>query len=177
MSNAILSIAPARRRAGGWRLLIGATVLALSSAVALSAWAHPGGRGHGGMGGEHAPWIADRMLRGIDATDDQRAQIRQIMQSAATDLKQQRDAARTLRERQLELFSQPTVDAAAVEALRQQMLQQHDQRSRRMTQAMLDASRVLTPEQRAKLADRMKQRREMAERHRRERQQLAPPAN
>jgi Spy/CpxP family protein refolding chaperone len=47
--------------------------------------------------------------------------------------------------------------------------------SRRVTQAILDASRVLTPEQRAKLAERMKQRRDMAERHRRERTELAPP--
>jgi periplasmic protein CpxP/Spy len=41
------------------------------------------------------------------------------------------------------------------------MIQQHDQTSRRMLQAMLDASKVLTPEQRAKIAERMKQRGDM----------------
>ena len=48
--------------------------------------------------------------------------------------------------------------AAAAEQVRQQMLAQHDQVSKRTLQAMLDASKVLTPEQRAKLGDRMKQR-------------------
>ena len=74
----------------------------------------------------------------------------------------------------MELFRQPTVDANAAEALRQQMLQQHDQASRRMLQAMLDVSRVLTPEQRAQLAQRMQQRREMMQRHEQERRQLEP---
>jgi Spy/CpxP family protein refolding chaperone len=42
-------------------------------------------------------------------------------------------------------------------------------------QAMLDASAVLTPDQRGKLAERMKQRREMMERHQRERRTLDGP--
>jgi Spy/CpxP family protein refolding chaperone len=50
------------------------------------------------------------------------------------------------------------VDAGAAEALRQQMLTQHDQASKRVLQAMLDVSKVLTPEQRAKIGERMKQR-------------------
>jgi Spy/CpxP family protein refolding chaperone len=40
-----------------------------------------------------------------------------------------------------------------------------------MLQAMLDVSRVLTPEQRKQLAERMQQRRTMMERHRGERLQ------
>ena len=52
----------------------------------------------------------------------------------------------------------PNVDAGAAEALRQQMLAQHDQASKRVLQAMLDVSKVLTPEQRAQLGERMKRR-------------------
>jgi Spy/CpxP family protein refolding chaperone len=74
------------------------------------------------------------------------------------------------------LFTQPTVDARAVETLRQQMLAQHDQASKRMLQTMLDVSRVLTPEQRKTLADRMAQRRSMMDRHRTERDTLDKPA-
>ena len=55
------------------------------------------------------------------------------------------------------LLAQPTVDAAAAEKLRQQMLAQHDQVSQRMLTAMLDISRVLTAEQRVALAARMKE--------------------
>ena len=56
------------------------------------------------------------------------------------------------------------------ESLRQQMLALHDQASKRRMQAMVDASQVLTPEQRVKLAERMKQRGEMM-RERMERRQ------
>jgi Spy/CpxP family protein refolding chaperone len=41
-----------------------------------------------------------------------------------------------------------------------------------MMQAMLDVSRVLTPEQRKQLAERMQQRRSMMERHMNERRAL-----
>ena len=52
------------------------------------------------------------------------------------------------------------------------MMAQHDQASKRMLQAMLDISRVLTPEQRQQLAAKMKQRHEMMERHMKERRQV-----
>ena len=53
------------------------------------------------------------------------------------------------------LFAQPTVDAAALEALRQKQMAMHDAASKRMMQAMLDVAQVLTPEQRKK-ADELK---------------------
>jgi Spy/CpxP family protein refolding chaperone len=55
------------------------------------------------------------------------------------------------------------------------MLARHDSASKRMTQLMLDVSRVLTPQQRQKLAERMAQRRDLMERHQRERRQLERP--
>ena len=57
----------------------------------------------------------------------------------------------------------PNVHASAAESMRHEILTQHDTTSRRMLQAMLDVSRVLTPEQRAQLAERMKERRERME--------------
>ena len=65
---------------------------------------------------------------------------------------------RALRQRAMQAFTAPTLDAGAVEQLRQQMVQQHDQMSRRTTQAMLDIARVLTPEQRTRLGERMRDR-------------------
>jgi len=72
----------------------------------------------------------------------------------------------------MELFAQPTIDANAVEALRQKMLAEHDRTSKRITQAMLDSSQVLTPQQRAQLAEKMKARRDMMQRQMRERREL-----
>lgn len=100
----------------------------------------------------------DGMLDGLGATDAQRSQIKQIASTAATDLKAQAEAGRGLRQRAMQAFMAPTVDAAAVEQVRQQMLQQHDQMSRRVTQAMLDVARVLTPEQRVRLGERIRDR-------------------
>jgi Spy/CpxP family protein refolding chaperone len=138
-----------------------------------SGWAmrdHAMGRMHHGMGGgmgghgmfggspERVGRMVDHMLDGLNATDAQRSQIKQIATAAATDLKAQAEAGRGLRQRAMQAFTAPNVDAAAVEQIRQQMLQQHDQMSRRMTQAMLDVARVLTPDQRARLGERMRDR-------------------
>lgn len=150
------------------------SVLAIAGAFALTAWAGPHGEHgrHAGfmMGG--SPRHLERLLDSVDATEAQRSEVRRIAAAAAADLKVEREAGRALRERQLQLFTQPTVDAGAVESLRREMLVQHDRSSRRMTQAMVEASRVLTPEQRAQLAERMKARRDMMQRHHRERRDL-----
>jgi protein CpxP len=152
------------------RLLSTGLFVALAGAAMLTAEAAPmdgGGHRHGGgmmggpmMGGMHG----GRMLDAVGATAEQKAQIKQIMDAAHTELKAQRDAGRGLHDQMRQLFTQPTVDARAVETLRQQMLAQHDQASKRMMQAMLDGSRVLTPEQRAKMADMAGQRRAMMDR-------------
>ena len=86
------------------------------------------------------------------------------METARNDLKAQRDAGRAVHDQMRQLFAQPTVDARVAETLRQQAMAQHDQSSRRMMQAMLEVSRVLTPEQRAKLAEMAAQRRANMER-------------
>ena len=154
------------------RLMVATAVIALAGGLsqAVLAAPHEGPGGHGGHGmgmfdGRHA----DHMLDVVKATPEQRAQIKQILQAAKTDMSAQRDTSRKLHEQSQALFAQPTVDARAVETLRQQMLAQHDGASKRMTQVMLDVSRVLTPEQRKTLSDRMAQRRAMMERHRTER--------
>ena len=147
----------------GLRQVILAALVAIGAALAMSAWAQPGGR-HGGPGmmfggsPEQVGRMVDHMLDGLGATDDQRSQIKRIAQAAATDLKAQRDAGGGLREKAALVFAAPNVDAAAAESLRQQMLAQHDQRSRRVLQALLEVSKVLTPDQRAKLGERIKQR-------------------
>jgi protein CpxP len=158
------------------RLALGALVLALAGAALSPAEAAPSDPGPGMMMGgspEHAERMVDRMLAGASGvTDAQRTQVREIARAAGTELRAQHDAGRTLREQMASAFTQPVVDANAVEALRQKMLAQHDAASERMTQALLDVSRVLTPEQRQQIAQKMQSRHSMMERHRGERQQL-----
>ncbi len=144
---------------------------------------HMGGPGFGGhdMGGfgmafgspERVGRMVDHMLDGLKASDAQRAQIKQIAQTAAADMSAQREAGRALRQKGLQILAAPTVDAAAAESLRQQALAQHDQASKRMLQAMLDIAKVLTPEQRAAIGERMKQRSEIMQ-ERQKRMQRGP---
>ena len=152
------------------KTLIAGLVLGVAAAAAIPVLAH--GPRHaapmgmmGGPGGfmgspERIDRMVEHLLRDLNATDAQRAQVKQIAQAAAADLKAQREASRGLHEQAMQLFTQPTVDANAVEALRQQRMGQMDQSSKRMSQAMIEISRVLTPEQRTQLAERMKQRAE-----------------
>jgi len=157
------------------RLAAATLVLAVASGAAVTAVAAPPGHDDFGgammMGGH-----VDAMLDRVNATADQRSQIKAIMAAARSDLRAQHDAGKALRDQMMQLFVQPTVDARAAETLRQQMLAQHDQASKRMMQAMLDASRVLTLEQRKQLGDQMAQHRAMMERKRAERESLDRPA-
>ena len=162
-------------------MVMAGMIVTLLAAISVSAWAQPapppppppgmeGGMGHGmhgmhgAMGGqgmmfhgspEHMGRMIDHMLDGLNASDAQRSQIKQIAVQAAADLKAQAASGRGLRQRGMQIFAAPTVDANAAEQLRQQMLQQHDQMSRRVTQAMVAVANVLTPEQRAKIGERM----------------------
>lgn len=132
--------------------------------------------GHGGgMGFMGGPRQMARMLDVVEATPEQRQQIRGILDAARRDLQAQREGGKALRDQARRVFTQPNVDANAAEALRQQMMARHDQSSRRMMQAMLEVSRVLTPEQRQKLGQRMDRAREMMQRHRAERESLQRP--
>lgn len=168
-NNLPLDNGPALKRSSAQRVrrwAVGLSIAALAGAAGLAVAAGAGERGgrHGGaeMGMSHGAPMAgrglDRMLDGVNATDAQRTQIKKIMETAQADMRTQHEAGRALHDKTLQLFAAPTVDAAAVEAARQQSVAQHDQGSKRMTQALLEASKVLTAEQRVQLVERMKQR-------------------
>ena len=133
---------------------------ALASCVALAAWAAtddtpPRHRPPMTMAGPVLPPpgpMLDHVLDDVKASPTQRAQVRQIMAAADAELRAGRDAARADRAQMAQLFAQPVVDGAAVEAVRQRMEQRHDAESRRMTQAMVDVSLVLNVEQRQQIA-------------------------
>lgn len=163
MDRTQVTTASAQPTQRGLRWVLLSMLVAVSATVAMSAWAQPmrhgagGGMGFGGSPEQVARGV-DHLLDGLDATEAQRTQIKQIAQAAAVDLKSQRESTRALRDKGMQIFAAPVVDAAAAESVRQQLGVKHDDASRRSLQAMLDMSRVLTPEQRAKIAERFKQR-------------------
>jgi Spy/CpxP family protein refolding chaperone len=128
----------------------------LAGGVALAAWAATGDLALP----RPAPVLPrgpmlDRLLDEAQASPTQRAQAHQIFDAADAGLRQQQGAERADRLRLVQLFSQPDVDAAAVEAVRRDIGQRQELESRRTTQALLDVALVLNAGQRRIIARRL----------------------
>ena len=149
------------------RLVIAALAGSIAMGASVQAFAHGQGRHHGGSQAAMDPAKMDqriesmvqRMLGRVNATEEQRTKVTAIAKQAAADLRTLRGTRGELRTRAMALLAAPTVDRAAIEALRAEQIKLADAASKRMTQALADTAEVLTPEQRAKLAERMKERR------------------
>ena len=99
----------------------------------------------------------DRMTKHLaielDATADQQAKIASIAKAAVTDLRPMREEAQAARARAFNLLTAPNIDRGAIERLRSEQIELADTASKRIGQALADASDALTPEQRRRLAD------------------------
>jgi periplasmic protein CpxP/Spy len=100
---------------------------------------------------------ADRAVRHlaieIDATAEQQDKLRAIVRDAVKDLLPMREKIMSARATTRDLLTQQTVDRAAIEKFRTDMLATHDTVSKRLVQAVADAAEVLTPEQRRNISD------------------------
>jgi len=105
------------------------------------------------------------MLDDIGASEAQISQIQAIFKTAREELKAQAPQGQNLHLQMLQLWAAPNIDAAAIDALRKQAQVRHEQVASRMQAAFVEAGRVLTPEQRAKMLERAKKRMERAQRH------------
>jgi len=134
------------------RAFLLALCVALASGIALAAWSATDGLApERGTMVPRGP-LLDHLLDQAQASPTQRAQAHQIFDAADAQLREQRGAERADRARMAQLFSQPTVDAMAVEAVRSRIEQRHDLESRRATQALIDVSLVLNAQQRQAIA-------------------------
>jgi Spy/CpxP family protein refolding chaperone len=88
----------------------------------------------------------------IDATEEQKQRLEPIVKDTVRELAPLRRNLHAARGEALKLLSQDRVDAAALETLRARQIQLTDEASRRVTRALVDASEVLDPQQRRKLA-------------------------
>lgn len=158
------------KRGRRWILAgLAATVIGALSLAGIS-YADNGGtwRGHhGGMGMHDAldPAQMDRHVDDMvnhlvaDGTSEQKAKIAAIAKAALTDLQPLREKHHAAHEQAIKLLTARSIDRAALERLRADELQLADQLSRRLTQAFADSAEVMTPEQRAKLAEHIKHQR------------------
>ncbi len=144
--------------------------LTLAAASVLTLAAPTGQGGQGGQGGQDGPGhpapagamgaglpqgrMLDRLLEDVKASPEQREQIRKITQANQPDRQAEREAARATQDQLMQAFV--NADPKTADAARQQLMARHDAASRRHVQTLLDVAKVLTPEQRKQLAERMK---------------------
>jgi protein CpxP len=142
---------------------LGAALAGVGSAIAWRAHAHGGRFGHGPIDPARLEEHIGRALRHfyveIDATEAQKQKLDPIVRQAVRDLLPMRETFHGGRQRAIDLLAAAAVDRNALEGLRTEQLQAAETASRRLTQAIADVAEVLTPEQRQKLAEHVRQRR------------------
>jgi protein CpxP len=89
----------------------------------------------------------------LDESADQQAKIASIAKAAVGDLRPLHEKALAARSQAVALLTAPTIDRSAIERLRAEEIGLAETASKRIAQAAADASDVLTPDQRRKVAD------------------------
>ena len=154
--DALLTVGKTRRR---W--FAGLAALGGLGLLGAQAQAHGWGRRHDLDPQEMArrlDWRIGRLINDVGGTPEQKDRLVAIWTTALADLRPLREQKRESRRAGLDLLAATVIDRRALEQQRLMQMQLTDASSRRMVQAMADAAEVLTPEQRLKVAERMKRR-------------------
>ena len=114
----------------------------------------PRGRGPGGPGGFGRGGVA--MLRGVDLTDEQKASIKAIHESERSARTGPPADVTVRRELQAEIFADGP-DAQKIATLQQQLVQAQGEHLAQELAVQQKVAAVLTPEQRAKVRERLSQ--------------------
>jgi protein CpxP len=142
-------------------LLAGITGNLLSKAFGQgNSWQHISWHDGGFLGGLSPAQIDDRIDRmtkhmaiELDATAEQQAKLATIAKAAVADLRPLQEKARAARAQAVTLLTAPTIDRSAIERLRAENIGLAETASKRIAQALADATEILSPEQRRKVAD------------------------
>jgi Spy/CpxP family protein refolding chaperone len=141
--------------------LLAGTALGGLLATGISAFSYEGPGLGGRCTGRHASspeaqrerleFATDWVLNKAKATDQQKQQVKSMVQSAMQDLAPIREQHLQHREAFLTALTQPNVDRTTLEQLRKSELELAEAASTRIVQALADVADVLTPEQRTQL--------------------------
>lgn len=102
---------------------------------------------------QRADFLSDWVLDRIDASDEQRAQIKGLVAAALDELMQLRGQHQAHRAAFVAALVQPAVDRAGLEQIRKAELELAERASQTIVTSLASMSEVLTPEQRARLAE------------------------
>jgi periplasmic protein CpxP/Spy len=136
-------------------VLAGAVVLGGALGIAHAAGVGPSfchGH-HRAMAREFAEYRVQKALKKVDATDAQQQQVLAILNDLFAKHEAMAAAHEKLHAQLLAALSGPAVDRAAIESVRAQAIARVDQGSKDLAKAVGDMAEVLTPGQRAQLAE------------------------
>jgi len=139
-----------------WRPLALAGLFA--GVVALGAGAYAATGATDGMGWRESMRLAfvqravSHALDGVGASAEQEAKIHDIVAAKFAELGPIPEERAAMRKEALDLLAAPTIDRAAVEKMRLDVVAKFDARSKTVAAGLLDIADQLTPEQRTKLA-------------------------
>lgn len=128
--------------------------------LAPSAFAQGGGHGPRGhhRGGPHGQLFGPRIAEALELDEAQQQQLQALRAEMREDLAPAHEDLRELRTRLRELWSADAPDRAAILAVGEQIDALHGVIQGRQTELRLAALQILTPEQRATLAERRSER-------------------
>lgn len=155
--------------------------LGLLGNAAAQGMTPPGGmgmhEGHAGLGGgmrgrpmdpetmaKHMERRISYLVWEIGGTPEQKDKLVAIAKAAMAELKPLHAQHLVARQKGMALLTAATIDKTALEQVRAEQIRAADATSQRMLKSLIEAAEVLNPEQRAKLAERIKQRRASADR-------------
>jgi Spy/CpxP family protein refolding chaperone len=146
-------------RSGGWtrKFMIGSMAVALVAGAGAYAFANNddwGGR-HKFMRG-YMEYRLDQMLTDAGANADQKTKLKALVSTTIDEVRPDREARKAMRDEIIKLIEAPTIDRSAIEALRAKQMAQFEERSKTVAKAVADAAELLTPDQRKKLVEEMK---------------------
>jgi periplasmic protein CpxP/Spy len=98
-------------------------------------------------------FATDWILSRIDASDQQRQQVKAIIQATVQDLAPMREQHHQNKQTMLQALTQPTIDRAVLGDIRHAELQLAEAASERLVTTLADIAEMLTPEQRTRLAE------------------------
>jgi protein CpxP len=135
--------------------IAGVAVAVLGSAVALASFGWHGGHNEKFMR-RMVDAHVEETLDEINATPQQRQKVSAIEDRLLADFQVSRDARRTFLTSLTDQFSQPQLDNASIEQAFQPVAQSHEKLRQELLQTVGDLHDLLTPDQRAKLVERVR---------------------
>lgn len=139
------------------KYVVGALVVALVAVLGFGAVAkyHYHAKWHEGGFEAFVDRRVDKMLDRIDASDEQRAKVKPILMAASGDMRDLYLEMRGSRESMVTALTGPDVDRQAIESLRAARMASMDRASERVLRALADVAEILTPAQRAEIAEKL----------------------